>query len=222
MDYSKAKYLFSFILLLFSYITFIFFPDFIAQIPDYIYTIVWAIFVIDILVVMIPRFSKYSPSGKHLKKFFKEVPYKKEDLFNYVKTMNFRALLTLFLYIIFLGVVGFLYFSNYINRNHIFLLVITLNFIDYFSINTWCIFHKIFIRNRCCNVCRIYNWDHFLKFGPFIFILEFRAWSLFILGLLALLQWEISYALYPERFTDISNEGLRCNQCKYECRFKTN
>lgn len=220
MAYSRLKYAFATILLLFSYITFIFFNDFIEQIPDYVYTIVWALFVIDILVVMIPRFAKHTPSGKHLKKFFKEANYKPEDLFNYVKTMNFRAVITLALYFLFLIGVGILYFLNYIDRNHIFLLVITLNFIDYFSINTWCIFHKIFIRNRCCNVCRIYNWDHFLKFGPFIFIWEFRALSLFVLGTLALIQWEITYALYPERFTDISNENLKCSNCEHDCRFK--
>ncbi len=221
MAYSKVKYVLATILLLFSYIVFFFYNDFIQQIPNYVYTIFWGLFVIDILVVMIPRFAKHSPSGKHMKKFFKEGSYKKEDLFNYVKKMNYRTITTFILYLIFLGVVGMLYFSNIINRNHIFLLVITLNFIDYFSINTWCIFHKVFIKNRCCNVCRIYNWDHFLKFGPFIFIWEFRSLSLFALGLIALIQWEITYALYPERFTDISNENLKCANCEQsDCRFK--
>ncbi len=221
MPYSKTKYLFSIVLLVFSYIFFIFFNDFIDQIPDYVYTIFWALFVFDILVVMIPRFAKYTPSGKHLKKFFREGSYKKEDLLDYVKKMNYRALITFVFCLFVLGIIGVLFFTGYIDRTHIFLIVITLNFIDYFSINTWCIFHKIFIRNRCCNVCRIYNWDHFLKFSPLIFIFDFRAWSLFILGLLALIQWEISYALYPERFTDISNENLKCTNCTQTgCRFR--
>lgn len=221
MAYSRIKYALATILLLFSYTVFIFYNDFIEKIPDYVYTIFWIIFVIDILVVMLPRFAKHTPSGKHLKKFFKEAYYKKEDLLAYVKTMNYRTIVTFTLYIIFLGVVGLLYYLDYINRNHIFLLVITLNFIDYFSINTWCIFHKVFIKNRCCNVCRIYNWDHFLKFGPFIFIWEFRTLSLFALGFIALIQWELTYALFPERFTDISNENLKCSNCEQtNCRFK--
>ncbi len=220
LAYSRLKYALATILLLFSYITFFFFYDFIEKIPDFVYTIFWGLFVIDILVVMIPRLAKHTPSGKHLKKFFKEGSYKKEDLLKYIIKMNFRAIITFTLYILFLAGVGILYFNNIINKNHIFLLVITLNFIDYFSINTWCIFHKVFIRNRCCNVCRIYNWDHFLKFGPFIFIFEFRTLSLFILGLIALIQWEITYALFPERFTDISNENLKCSNCEHDCRFK--
>ncbi len=219
MTYTRIKYLLSTILLLFAYIVFFFFNDFIKSIPEWVYTAMWAIFVIDILVVMIPRFARHTPSGKHLGKYFKEREYNPQALLNYVKKMNVRALLTFALYIVLLMVVGYLYFTRVINRNHIFLLVITLNFIDYFSINTWCIFHKVFIRNRCCNTCRIYNWDHFLKFGPFIFIWEFRTLSLFFLGVLALIQWEVSYALYPERFIDISNENLTCTQCDIECRF---
>ena len=221
MPYSKLKYLLSFILLIFAYTVFFFFPAFIHQIPEYVYTIFWGLFVIDVLVVMIPRFAKYTPSGKHLKKFFKEASYKKEDLIEYIKKINYRAFITFIFCLLVLLIIGALYYTNIINRTHIFLIVITLNFIDYFSINTWCIFHKIFIRNRCCNVCRIYNWDHFLKFSPLVFILDFRALSLFFLGLFALIQWEISHALFPERFTDISNENLRCANCTQSgCRFK--
>lgn len=221
MTYSKIKYLLSSILLVFSYVVFFIFPDFISQIPDFVYTIFWLAFVIDILIVMIPRFAKYTPSGKHLKKFFREKSYKKEDLLNYIKKMRSRTLITFSIYLLILGFIGFQYYTNKIDRNHIFLIVITLNFIDYFSIHTWCIFHKIFIKNRCCNVCRIYNWDHFLKFGPFVFILEFRSLSLFILGLLALIQWEVIFLLYPERFTDISNDNLKCSNCTLQkCRFK--
>ncbi len=220
MTYTRIKYLLSTILLIFSYIVFFFFYDFITKIPEWIFTAVWAIFVIDILVVMIPRLAKHTPSGKHLAKYFKEKEYHPQALLNYVKKMNVRAIITFSLYILLLMAVGVLYFDKVINRNHIFLIVITLNFIDYFSINTWCIFHKVFIRNRCCNTCRIYNWDHFLKFGPFIFIWEFRTLSLFFLGVIALIQWEICYALYPERFIDISNENLTCSQCEIECRFK--
>lgn len=220
MDYSKAKYLLSIILLVTSFTLFFFFNDIAMAIPEWVYTLFWAFFVFDILSVLIPRLAKYTPSGKHLKKFFKEADYSKEKLFEYVKKMNFRTVITFFLYMVFLGVVGALYYLNIINRYHIILLVILLNFIDYFSINTWCIFHRVLIRNRCCNTCRIYNWDHFLKFAPFIFIFEFRAWSLFVLGVIALIQWEISYALYPERFIDISNENLRCDNCLHDCRFR--
>ncbi|QVK21313.1 hypothetical protein KHQ82_02995 [Mycoplasmatota bacterium] len=220
MKYTKIKYLLSTILLIVSLVLFFFYNDFLVKIPEWVYNIFWLIFILDILSVIIPRFAKYSPSGKYLKKFFKEANYSKESLFEYVKAMNVRAIITFSLYMLFLLCVGVLYYTNIINRYHIILLVIILNFIDYFSINTWCIFHKIFIRNRCCNTCRIYNWDHFLKFAPFIFIPEFKTWSLFLLGAIALIEWEISYALHPERFIDISNENLRCSNCKYDCRFQ--
>ncbi len=219
MGYSKIKYIFSGILMLVSLVLFFFFYDFVLTIPEWVYNIFWLLFVIDILTVTIPRFAKHSPSGKYLKKFFKEADYSKEKLFEYVKTMNVRTVITFSLYMLFLLGIGVLYYLSFINRYHIILLVIVLNFIDYFSINTWCIFHKVLIRNRCCNTCRIYNWDHFLKFAPFVFIPEFKTWSLLFLGIIALVQWELSYAIHPERFIDISNENLRCSNCEHDCRF---
>ncbi|XMB86467.1 hypothetical protein RJG79_01330 [Mycoplasmatota bacterium WC44] len=220
MGYSKVKYFFAALLMITSFILYFFFYDFLLTIPIWVYNILWLMFVIDILSVLIPGLTKHSSNGKHFKKFFKEANYSKEQLFDYIKNMRSRVLLTFILYIFFLLGIGFFYYFKIINRDHIILLVIALNFIDYFCINTWCIFHKVFIRNRCCNTCRIYNWDHFFKFSPFIFIPEFRTLSLFILGIISLLQWEINYALHPERFTDISNENLKCTHCNHYCRFK--
>lgn len=216
MGYSKIKYVLATLLLVIS--LYLFYNDFF--IPSWIYNIFWFIFVLDILRVIIPKFAKHSPFGKFAKKFYKESDYNKDELLNYKQTMQIRSLITFTSYIIFLLGIGVLYYLNIINKSHIILIVIFLNFLDYFCINTWCIFHKIFIRNRCCNTCRIYNWDHFMKFAPFIFIADFRTWSLFILGLIALIEWEIYFYFYPERFTDISNENLRCSNCELSCRFK--
>ena len=70
------------------------------------------------------------------------------------------------------------------------------------------------MKNRCCTVCRIYNWDFAMMFTPFIFIPNGYTWSLLAMSLLLLARWEITVHRYPERFSDRTNANLTCANCK--------
>ena len=88
-----------------------------------------------------------------------------------------------------------------------------------FCINIWCPFHRLFFKSKCCNECRIYNWDHVMYCTPLLLIRSFWTYSLFALSLFVFLQWEYMIRKHPERFTPFTNKKLQCGSCKYDCRF---
>lgn len=88
-----------------------------------------------------------------------------------------------------------------------------------FCVNAWCPFHKIIVKNKCCNECRIYNWGHIMYLTPLIFIPNLWTSSLVFMGILVFIQWEYMNYKYPQRFSPISNKTLRCGECNHDCRY---
>ena len=88
----------------------------------------------------------------------------------------------------------------------------------------FCPFQTWMMHNRCCGTCRIYNWDFAMMFTPLVFIMvtnndgviSFNPFAIILVvtSLALLLKWEITYRLYPERFSDHTNKSLRCENCK--------
>jgi hypothetical protein len=78
----------------------------------------------------------------------------------------------------------------------------------------WCPFRVLFMKNRCCTTCRIYNWDFAMMFTPLVFIPHIYTWSLLLMGLVLLLRWEVTYYRHPERFSECSNSSLSCANCQ--------
>lgn len=80
----------------------------------------------------------------------------------------------------------------------------------------WCPFRDVFMKNRCCTQCRIYNWDTWMLVLPLAFTGGFYGWSLFGMALIAAGVWELQYHMHPERFYPQTNAGIRCENCKGE------
>jgi hypothetical protein len=56
---------------------------------------------------------------------------------------------------------------------------------------------------------------------PFLLIPSVYTYSLLILSLIILAKWEITYKLHPERFSERTNESLRCKNCTEKlCKHK--
>ncbi|MCL2356658.1 MAG: hypothetical protein FWC70_05805 [Defluviitaleaceae bacterium] len=81
----------------------------------------------------------------------------------------------------------------------------------------FCPFRAIFMRNRCCVVCRIYNWDYMMMCAPLIVFPGVFSVSLFLLAAAVLLQWEISLRRNPQFFSRETNANLRCEACENKC-----
>ena len=92
--------------------------------------------------------------------------------------------------------------------------------IDLVFILTFCPFRALFMRNRCCTVCRIYNWDYFMMCAPLIVFPSVYSVGLFLLSVAILIRWELAIKKNVHFFMPETNEGLRCELCEVEhyCR----
>lgn len=112
------------------------------------------------------------------------------------------------------AVIGALYFMKLIDAGILVLISLAYGVCDMICILFFCPFQTWFMKNRCCTVCRIYNWDFAMMFTPFVFIPSFFTWSMLAMSLGLLLRWEITYRRHPERFAENTNACLSCANCQ--------
>ncbi len=94
------------------------------------------------------------------------------------------------------------------------LLLTTLFYVsDLICVLFWCPFQVLFMKNRCCTTCMIFNWDQIMIFTPAALIGGFYAMSLFVMSLAVLIIWELRIVRYPERFYEQTNSALTCENC---------
>lgn len=92
---------------------------------------------------------------------------------------------------------------------------------DVFSVVVWCPIQIVFMRNRCCATCQIFNWDGIMAATPLIFVGGWFGWPIVALSVIVLLRWEIAAARHPERFDESTNARLSCVQCTEKlCRIR--
>ena len=84
---------------------------------------------------------------------------------------------------------------------------------DLICILFFCPFQTWFMKNKCCSVCRIYNWDYAMMFTPLFFVRRDYSWSLLALSIALLVRWEITIFRHPERFSEKTNDYLQCRNC---------
>ena len=84
---------------------------------------------------------------------------------------------------------------------------------DMICILFFCPFQTWFLKNKCCSTCRIYNWDYAMMFTPLFFVMKPYTWGLLALSVALLIRWEITFYLHPERFSEQTNDYLRCQNC---------
>ena len=69
------------------------------------------------------------------------------------------------------SILSFMIYFNYnLSTAYIYLVFMIYYWADMFCVNVWCPFHKLFFKSKCCNECRIYNWDHVMFCTPFLLI----------------------------------------------------
>jgi len=112
------------------------------------------------------------------------------------------------------GVLGAFYLGGIFDRTIMLLIALTYSVCDMICILFFCPFQTWVMKHKCCTTCRIHNWDYAMMFTPLMFIPEFYTWSLLGMALAVLVLWEIRLHRYPERFSEKTNESLRCANCK--------
>ncbi|QVK17815.1 hypothetical protein KHQ81_13385 [Mycoplasmatota bacterium] len=185
--------------------------------------ILWLFLVLEMIVLIIPKFNRYSYSGKHLLKHcLPETNYNQEKLDQFTNQNKKRALNSAIFWILLNAPFALLFFLGYLHPRFFYWLFFLYYFFDTVCINIFCIFHVYIVRNKCCNECRIYNWSNFMYCTPLLFMPNFWNYSLIFLSIIILIQWEVSVHFHPERFSSISNRTLQCKHCPHKCRYNTN
>lgn len=111
------------------------------------------------------------------------------------------------------AVIGVLHFTGILDEGILILISLAYGVCDMICILFFCPFQTWFMKNRCCTVCRIYNWDFAMMFTPYVFIPNAFTWSLLAMSLLLLARWELTVHRHPERFSDQTNASVTCANC---------
>ena len=181
----------------------------------YLFHFLWLFWIINMVLYLIPC-RKYLPIGsqKYLKSSFCPAEkYNSEELSSFVKESRRGALKAAASWVALTFVIGILYFAKVITESVLLLISIAFFVCDNICVLFWCPFRVLFMKNRCCTTCRIYNWDHVMMFSPLIFIKGFFSASLCVSSFIIFLVWEICFAVHPERFWEGSNIALKCLNC---------
>ena len=209
-----------FVLLLIAYVRFrlrsgVPVTQFLEQRPV-ILSVVWAVFVFEMVLRFFP--SRYESPGSQ-----------KQFARNYIKTGstqivipdNNGTMLVAIIWITFNGIFGALHMAGFLDDGIMILLCSAYSICDVICILFFCPFQTWFLKNKCCAVCRIYNWDYAMMFTPLFFVQRSYLRSLLVLSLALLIRWEITFYRHPERFSEQTNEYLRCKNCTEKlCRHK--
>lgn len=111
------------------------------------------------------------------------------------------------------GAIGVLYYTKVIDAGILILISLAYAVCDMICILFFCPFQTWIMKNKCCTVCRIYNWDFPMMFTPLVFIPSLYTWSLLFLSLVLLVRWELFVHFHPERFSEKTNACLNCKNC---------
>jgi len=177
--------------------------------------LLWLVWMIDMVYQIIPLKSGFAlGSRKVFANCFRpgKEAFQTENLQRYIRSANKAALKVLALWTALVAVIGLLFHMDILNKIGLFLISVAFYVCDLICVLIWCPF-RLIMKTRCCTTCRIFNWDHMMMFSPLIFMGGFYASSLVAMAVLALLVWEISIIVHPERFWEKSNIALKCSEC---------
>lgn len=215
MNKTRIKFYISIVLMLTLALFIFFLEDFLISVKQEIYIILFIYFLLDSLEVILPFINKEIYSSKMTKRMFVEIEnYDEKKLNIEVRKNNRRALLVFVLYVFGVLIVGLSYLHfDWFTEIYLYLVFLTINVGDYFCLIVWCPFRSIFLKNTCCNTCRISNWDRWMKVSILLFIPNIFTISINIVAFSIFIYWEYNHFKYPERFYRRSNKTLLCSNC---------
>ena len=171
--------------------------------------ILWIIFVVEMLLRFFP--SNIESMGCQ-KQFRRNYIPTEQDKPNIPKKRG--TFISLVSWLLLNGVIAALYFLGVLDAGILILISLFYSVCDMICILFFCPFQTWFMKNKCCGSCRIYNWDYAMMFTPLVLIPHPYTYSLFGMGLLLAVFWEILLHRHPERFAENTNASLKCENCK--------
>ena len=170
--------------------------------------VVWIVFMTEMLLRFFPSKLESPGSQKQFRR-------------NYIKTGrtdihiqdNNSTVLVLLVWIVFNMIFGTLKMSGVLDDGIMILLCSFYSVCDMICILYFCPFQTWFMKNKCCSVCRIYNWDYAMMFTPLFFVDSLFFKGLLFVSLALFLRWEITFFGHPEYFSENTNGFLECSNC---------
>ncbi len=179
--------------------------------------VLWILWVLDMVQQLIPARNVVSlGSQKLFLMHFKPSNLRKtaEEIQGFLKYCHYVNIKVAGLWLALVGILWVLKAQGVIGTGELFLFVAFFYVADLICVLFWCPFRVFLMKNRCCATCTIFNWDHIMMFTPAPFMGGFFMWSLFIMGAIVFVIWEIYLFLYPERFWEETNDALKCSNCQ--------
>ena len=173
-----------------------------------VWVVVWDVFVFEMILRFFP--SRLESPGCQ-KQFARN--YIKSGNTDIVIHDNNAVMLVALIWICFNALFGALHMAGFLDDGIMILLASAYSVCDMICILFFCPFQSWFLKNKCCSTCRIYNWDYAMMFTPLFFIPRNYSWSLLLLSVALLIRWEITFYRHPERFSENTNDYLRCRNC---------
>ena len=175
----------------------------------------WLFLVGEFILRFIPNPKHHIGMQKHLARNY-EPRYTRIDpvlLRSEKKKLNRQAIKGLTFFFALNAIFYIAYFIGILGNAEMFVLVTLYSVSDAICALRFCPFRNIVVKNRCCTVCRIYNWDMLMNCTPIILIPCLYTIPLAVLSLIYTLIWEVSFYRHPERFIEIFNKRLSCASC---------
>ena len=172
----------------------------------------WLVILVDMMLRLFP--SKLESMG--CQKQFKKnhaIPLNKGDI-KKSKTSWVSVLLIALAWIGLNGVFAILYYTHVIDQSILMIIGLAYSVCDLICILFFCPFQTWFMKNKCCNTCRIYNWDYAMIVTPLMFIQNIFAWSLVSVAFILLIVWEVRVRFKPQWFAPNTNKNLQCANCQ--------
>lgn len=204
----------------------------IETIKQIAYSIIFVFFSYKMIARLIPNkkesmgnqkvFKQNYPNYTHIKSGItgdNKAPNKYESF--YRRDGNRVALVVAIVWLLLNGIIFTLYLNHIFDRDLLIVIAMFFSVCDLICILAVCPFQLLFMRNKCCNTCRIYNWDFAMMFTPLWVAPSVLNYILVLESLFVLVHWEINHHKYPERFYEETNSNLRCHNCKeFMCKNK--
>ena len=173
-----------------------------------ILAVILVVFVIEMILRFFP--SRLESPGCQ-QQFYRN--YQKSGRTEILIQDNNSVILIVLVWIVFNGAFGALYMAGVFDDGIMLLLCSAYSVCDMICILFFCPFQSWFMKNKCCGTCRIYNWDYAMMFTPLFFVRSPYTWSLLALSVALLVRWEITFFRHPERFSENTNDYLKCQNC---------
>lgn len=176
--------------------------------------IIWFFLMAELISRLFPDDKLGMGCQKEFKKNYREKKYAPEELKAQKTVQDRRAAVLAVLWTAAHMLIWTLYFCGILRSSELLILTLLYHVGDMVCVLYWCPFQTIFMKNRCCTVCRIYNWDALFLVSPVIIVPGIMSAGLAVIAAAITIRWEYRYMRYPERFFECSNDVLTCAECK--------